>query len=626
MTISGERKAPEELAPALVSILAGQTDQRACALSSTTSAGSGSAAEARRVNAETPARALREGQSRVTTPRSSLSSARSRSAGCLRLIAVGLRGTYIDFDEAMYIGAGKHLVTGQGFTLNGLPNATFPFGTPLVAGAFWMLTGSARWALNLPTAVFGALGVLPVYLIMRATWDRAAGATAAVLYAGFPPMLFLIPYCRYAERLYSGSEVIFAFFMLSAAYVFLRAVRRPGAGMGSRSGSLRASASRCARTRPGTSSSSRRFSTASSRCASGARGCRARPGASPPRRSSSRSSPRRFSSGRPPHRQVVHRPAVHQTFVMRNALDRVIYNDDWGEGLKEYFAPNADDTEIETAYYGVSPYHRERIEGGAEDISVATALEELRPSKLPEAWRALWYGMLPTGAWVLALVGLVSALRERRWGFLAAAAALVIPAVWVTMTLYVLRRFYVVPSLAALLVGARGVDLCVRALLGHVSRVLAIRSRRSAAAAYLAVPVALSLWMASSTLARARAFRLVRSGFERAQEDKIDALLPDFERVVPPGSRVVAWAPMIAARTPTVWLAMPEAPPADIVRYAWNRRADFILVRGTSGYFERYSPDDFVALLGDGAVVLDRRYGGERFVLLDMHKALGPSA
>ena len=126
------------------------------------------------------------------------------AAGVLRLMAVGLRKGYLGFDESMYIVLGKNLVSGAPYYLNGLPNVTFPFGMPLLAGAFWKLTSSARWAVSLPTAIFGALGVVPIYLICRDIWDRLAGFTAAVLYAGFPALLFMSPFCRYSERLYAG--------------------------------------------------------------------------------------------------------------------------------------------------------------------------------------------------------------------------------------------------------------------------------------------------------------------------------------------------------------------------------------------------------------------------------------
>ena len=126
-------------------------------------------------------------------------------AAFLRLLAVGLRHNYLGFDESMFIVLGKNMLSGKGYTLNGLPNATFPFGMPLAAGVFCKLTGNARWSVNLATLVFGSLTILPVYLIARELWGRLCAVTASLLYAGFPALIFLVPYCRYAERLYAGS-------------------------------------------------------------------------------------------------------------------------------------------------------------------------------------------------------------------------------------------------------------------------------------------------------------------------------------------------------------------------------------------------------------------------------------
>ena len=539
-------------------------------------------------------------------------------AGFLRFLAVGLRGTYLDFDESMYIVLGKNMLSGSGYVLNGLPNATFPFGTPLVAGAFYHLVG-ARWALNLPTAIFGALAVLPVYLIMRAAWDRAAGAVAAILYAGLPPMLFLVPYCPYSLRLYSGSEVIFSFFVLSAAYAFLLVAREPKARYALAMGFFAGAA---AEARQDGAAYFLLFAALAWAFAA-VRTRRVFPRETikaivlaaivfavlvAPFYVWVRSVTGKWYSG----------PRYYKTFVMRAELDRVINGDDWRGAIAEYFAPTADDSEIETSYYGVAPYHRANIEAGREDLSAATVLRSLRPRSLVAAWRLLWSGLLPRCTWIFALVGLVSAAWGRRWIFLAAVAALVLPSAWVTMTLYVLGRFYVVPALAMLLLAARGVDVCVRAGLGLISRLVSIESPRAAAAAYLAVPVALSVLLAWTTLTRARELRQDRSNYERALEDKTELFVSEAGALMPPGSRVVAWAPSVEAYMDVTWLAYPSSDAERVVDYARKRGADFLVVRGASGYFRGYQANDVIKAAGASRIVFDQELSRERFVILDL--------
>jgi 4-amino-4-deoxy-L-arabinose transferase-like glycosyltransferase len=545
-------------------------------------------------------------------------------AGYLRLLAVGLRGTYLDFDESMYIVLGKDLISGNGYTLNGLPNATFPFGVPLIAGAFYRLAG-ARWALNLPTAILGALTVLPVYLIVRAVRDRAAGAVAAILYAGLPSLLFLVPYCPYSLRIYSGSEIIFAFFILSAAYVFLRLAREPKVRHGLALGFFAGAATEVRQ-------DGIAYFLLFAALAWAAAAVRAK-----------RVLPREavqallwaalvFALLVAPFYLWVHAvtdkwysgPRFYKTFTMRAALDRVIEADDWSAATDEYFSPSPDNSEIETSYYGIAPYHRANIAAGREDLPASRVLASLRPRSLAAAWRLLWGDLLPRGTWVFALVGLIWIAWKRRWASVAMLAALVVPAAWVTLTLYVLGRFYVVPALAMLLVASLGFDACIKAAVALASRVVRVDSPRAAAALYLAVPLALSLVLASSTLARARTLRHDRSNFERALEDKTDAFVAAASPLVPPGSRVVAWAPSVEAYMPVTWLAYPSATPDRVVDYAAKRQADFLVVRDASGFFLGYSPDDVINAAGPSRVLFDRDLSAERFVILDMRPSGAP--
>jgi 4-amino-4-deoxy-L-arabinose transferase-like glycosyltransferase len=537
----------------------------------------------------------------------------------LRVLAVMLRGTYLDFDESMYIALGRSLVTGHGYVLNGLPNVTFPFGVPLIAGATWYVTHSARCALNAPTALFGALTVIPVYLIIRHVWNRLAAATAVILYAGFPPFLFLVPYCAYAERLYSGSEAMFLFFVLMASYLFLRAAAEPTFTFGLIGGFFSGIAFQVRQDALGYFLALLAVTYAAIAIA---------------RRKIVPGEYLRFAAGAlavfafivaPYFLWVKHvtgrcyqGPRFSKTFEMRRSLTRVIRGDDWGPALKDYFQPNADNTQIETSYYGVSPYHRARIEAGAEDIPLKTLIGALNFYNPRAAWTVLWRTLIPIGLWVFVLIGFISAVAEKRWMFLAVIAALVIPSVWVTLTLYVLGRFYLVPAVAMLLIGARGLDLTVRALLPIVLGERATVSARAAALAYLIVPTAFAVILAADTIGSARELRADRRDFERKLEAKLDHLTPHLTLLIPAGSRVVTWSPAPSVRADFTWLAMPEAPPEAVVDYCHKRSADFLLLRDGDGHFQHYSTDDIVKLIGGERLLFNRNFSGEYFLLFDL--------
>jgi len=538
-------------------------------------------------------------------------------AGFLRLMAVGLRGEYLGFDESMFIVLGRNLLEGRGYTLNGLSNATFPFGLPLVAGAFYRLTGGARWALNLPTAIFGALGVIPVYIIARDLWDRLTGLSAAILYAGLPALLFLVPFVPYGERLYAGTETVFSFFILSAAAVFVRLMRRPtisaGLALGFFSGlsfQVRQDALGyfavflvCAwvwaSLRAGRLFHRRAVSAAAAACLVFAV-------LAAPFLFWVRHVTGRWSLG----------PRFATTFRMRGALEAVVQEDRWGEALEAYFSTNEENSQLESPYYGVGDYHRRRFAAGDYDLSAGAVLGGLEPANLARAWRLVWRRLLPPGAWVPVLVGVVSAVFERRRRALVFLGAAALPNAFVAMALYVLARFYLVFALGLLFFGARGVDLCARGAVRLLPR--GWRRVRAAAFVYSVLPLSIALVFATATIQRARVLSNRYDNFERHLESQVGQFMPVLREVVPPGARVVAFSPVIAARADVTWLALPAESPADIVEYARNRRADFIVLREIDGYWRGYGVDDFVRILGGESALVDDIFAEARWAVFDM--------
>ena len=545
-------------------------------------------------------------------------------AGLLRLMAVGLRGEYLGFDESMFIVLGKNLVAGRDYTLNGLPNATFPFGLPLVAGAFFRLTGGARWALNLPTVIFGALGVIPVYIIARELWDRLSGLTAAILYAGFPALLFLVPYADYNARLYAGSEAIFAFFILSAAAAFVRGLRRAEVGGALAMGFFSGIAFQVRQDALG-------YFLVFLACVYLWAAVRER------RILHLRAATAAVAAcvvfavlAAPFVLWVAHvtgawslGPRFPKTFRMRAELERVVERDRWGDALEAYFSTNADNTQIEAAYYGVADYHRKGFAAGAYDLSAGQLLRGLEPGKALSAWRLVWRRLMPPAAWIFVLVGLASSILKRRWPALIFLAALAIPNAFVAMALYVCARFYLVFALGLLFFGARGLDLCAR---GAVRLLPGGRRRpRAAVFVYLAIPLAISLWGATATIQHARVLSNRYDNFERHMESQLAQLMPVVREVVPSGARVVAFSPVMEARADVTWLALPAEKPPAIIEYARNRAADFIVLRGADGYWQGYGIEDFVRLLGKEAVILDDTFADVRWVIFDLDASAGES-
>ena len=135
------------------------------------------------------------------------------------------RRGYVGWDEYMYMVLGKHLLTGQGYQLFGLPNITFTGLVPIIAGAGWLLTGGTGWALSGPSAVLGGLTVIPVYLLTRRMFSRPPGYALPCIFAGLRPLLVYSPFVPYTQSLYDGSEQIFLFFVMWTLFLRVAGVR-----------------------------------------------------------------------------------------------------------------------------------------------------------------------------------------------------------------------------------------------------------------------------------------------------------------------------------------------------------------------------------------------------------------
>lgn len=74
----------------------------------------------------------------------------------LRVWALHARGV-LDYDETYYYILGRNLLTGRGYTLNGLPHTAFPPLYPILTGLSSLVWPAVRWSTSSVSAVAGAL-------------------------------------------------------------------------------------------------------------------------------------------------------------------------------------------------------------------------------------------------------------------------------------------------------------------------------------------------------------------------------------------------------------------------------------------------------------------------------------
>lgn len=115
-----------------------------------------------------------------------------------------------DFDETYLYMLGRSLLTGHGYTLNGLPCTAFAPLYPVLVGVAGFFTSSTALATSGISALAGGLLPLPVYLLARDIHGRRAAllaAGAAAVWRGL--FFFAASNVRYVDRLYVGPEPLY---------------------------------------------------------------------------------------------------------------------------------------------------------------------------------------------------------------------------------------------------------------------------------------------------------------------------------------------------------------------------------------------------------------------------------
>ena len=135
----------------------------------------------------------------------------------VRVWALQRRGI-VDFDECYYYLLGRNLISGNGYTLNGLPHTAFPPLYPLLVGVAGAFTSSVRLATSAVSAIAGALVVVPVWFLARDVHGRCAALFAALAAAVWPGLFFFSALGVPAgEKMYAGSEPTYVTLVVSGA-------------------------------------------------------------------------------------------------------------------------------------------------------------------------------------------------------------------------------------------------------------------------------------------------------------------------------------------------------------------------------------------------------------------------
>ncbi len=141
----------------------------------------------------------------------------------VRTWALSLRGV-VDWDETYYYILGRNLVTGRGYTLNGLSHTAFPPLYPLFVGLASLVTSGISTATSYVSAVAGAFLPIPVYFLARDVHGRRAGIFAAGAVALWPVLFYFAPYSAgtitYAHAMYFGSEPLYVT-LIASGFLFI---------------------------------------------------------------------------------------------------------------------------------------------------------------------------------------------------------------------------------------------------------------------------------------------------------------------------------------------------------------------------------------------------------------------
>lgn len=142
----------------------------------------------------------------------------------LMLLAFGVRlaiarmDHVLQRDEGAYLWLGKTLVTGGGYQFFGKPELHYTPFYPLVSGLVWLLVRDLEIASKVCFVLFGALTLVPVYLLARRMYGWQSGCVAAALVAVAPALTSHVYFWG------SMTEPLYFFLVFSGIYLSVLAL------------------------------------------------------------------------------------------------------------------------------------------------------------------------------------------------------------------------------------------------------------------------------------------------------------------------------------------------------------------------------------------------------------------
>lgn len=97
-------------------------------------------------------------------------------------------------DEPFYLWLGRNWLSGQGFTFTGYHDVHHTPLFPLLSGLVWLVTGDLTLSSNIIYVVFGGMLAAPIYLIGYEMYGRRVGVLAAILVSIWPAVTIAVLY------------------------------------------------------------------------------------------------------------------------------------------------------------------------------------------------------------------------------------------------------------------------------------------------------------------------------------------------------------------------------------------------------------------------------------------------
>ncbi|MBM3190432.1 MAG: glycosyltransferase family 39 protein, partial [Chloroflexi bacterium] len=131
----------------------------------------------------------------------------------------------IRWDEPDYLWLGKSLLTGNGYTITGVPELHYTPLLPLLAGAVYLLTGNPELGTSFWYVLLGAALCAPIYYLARRVYGPRVAWLSALLVALFPGLSSAILYWG------TMTEPLFIFLVYCALWSIVEALHADRAGL-----------------------------------------------------------------------------------------------------------------------------------------------------------------------------------------------------------------------------------------------------------------------------------------------------------------------------------------------------------------------------------------------------------